>query len=386
MCDTLCVVRPGTTLFAKNSDRPPSEVQLIESHSAREPGGTLRTTHIEMPDSGAYAVLGSRPEWMWGFEHGVNEHRVAIGNEKVFTTLDPNKQPPGLTGMDLVRLGLERGRTADEALEAMTALLAEHGQGGVCDKTTGESYFSSFIIASPGSGWILETSGRTWVAAPVTGSAAISNRLTLRTEWTRSSRDVPPGADWDAWRHPNAPTGHADVRLAASHTCLAAAQPSVTSLAAHLRSHGREPSVPERFAPDGDGVTVCMHLRGFQNTTSSMIAELRADPAAPLRAWVAPGQPCVSVYLPVFPPHAVPDALSDPAAWHAFALLRDRVEREVPALREVRALLDPIEADTWREAQAVDDDPERQRAFVESAWKRVEDAVGSLLQGMSVAT
>jgi len=39
-----------------------------------------------------------------------DEHGVAIGNEKVYTKANPNKEPPALIGMDLVRLGLERGR------------------------------------------------------------------------------------------------------------------------------------------------------------------------------------------------------------------------------------------------------------------------------------
>jgi hypothetical protein len=333
--------------------------------------------------------MGARPAWGWGFEHGVNEHRVAIGNEKVFTTLDPNKEPPGLTGMDLVRLGLERGRTANQALEAITSLFSEHGQGGVCDQTTGESYFSSFIICDPRSAWILETSGRTWVAAPVWGTAAISNRLTLSTEWTRSSSDVPAGADWDAWRHPRAPTGHADVRLAASQACLATtnAAPSPAELAAHLRSHGTQASdpvapLPTGFAPDGTGVTVCMHLRRFQNTTSSMIAELPADPALPLRAAVAPGQPCVSVFAPLFPPHAVPAALGEEAAWRAFAALRDRVEADSEAMSEIRAAFDPLEAQLWAEADAVAARPSEHAAFVEDAWRRAWQAVARLGAGV----
>src|SRR3990172_1825039 len=222
MCDTLCAIRPWGALFAKNSNRPLREVQLIEAYARRSGGSPLRTQYLTLDDPGAQALLGSRPAWLWGFEHGVNGRRVAIGNEKVHTTRDPFAEPPALIGMDIVRLGLERGGTADEALEAMTSTLERHGQGGVANNTSNEPYFSSFLIADPGSGWILETAGRTWVAAPVIGVAAISNRLSIRTEWTRSSADVPPGADWDAWRNQAAPTGYADVRLAASRACLAA--------------------------------------------------------------------------------------------------------------------------------------------------------------------
>ena len=108
MCDTLCVPTADGMLFAKNSDRPPNEAQVVESYAARPGGGSLQTQYLTIPDADAAALVGSRPTWLWGLEHGVNEHGVAIGNEKIWTIDDPRAAPPALIGMDLVRLALER--------------------------------------------------------------------------------------------------------------------------------------------------------------------------------------------------------------------------------------------------------------------------------------
>ena len=90
-CDTLVALPPAThdriTLFAKNSDRPPRECQRIVQLRARRPpsGSPVRCQYLEIPEVAETAtILGSQPYWLWGLEHGVNEHRVAIGNEMVF--------------------------------------------------------------------------------------------------------------------------------------------------------------------------------------------------------------------------------------------------------------------------------------------------------------
>lgn len=396
MCDTLCVVGAGRTLFAKNSDRPVGEVQLVESHGRRAAGGRLRTQYLEIEDAGAAATLGSRPDWLWGFEHGVNEHRVAIGNEAVQTVDDPQVAEPALIGMDLVRLGLERAGTADDATEVITALLDEHGQGGIADATHELPYFSSFLIAGPAGGWVLETSGRTWAARPVDDGAAISNRLTLRRDWTRASPDVEPGADFDVWRNPDAPTGHADQRLEATRACVAAAATphSPRDLVAAMRHHGTHPwgapgsdpgdvePPPDLVLPDGTGVSVCMHVRGFTVTTGSMVAELSADPTVPLRAWVAVGSPCASVYVPVFPPDGVPSELADPGVWRRFDRLRERVEADPAALADVRAALAPVESELWDEADALVAEGAARTdlvAWARASWPRVAAALTALV-------
>jgi len=56
----------------------------------------------------------------------VNEHGVAIGNEKIFTVERPGDLPPALLGMDVVRLVLERARDANAIPHAAAELLVEN--------------------------------------------------------------------------------------------------------------------------------------------------------------------------------------------------------------------------------------------------------------------
>src|SRR5262245_34570709 len=134
-CDSLVALGGATTdgavLFAKNSDRPAAECQpLVQLPAARHaPGTRLRCQYLEITQVPETArLIGSRPFWLWGFEHGLNEHGVAIGNHTVFTK--DALRGYGLIGMDLVRLGLERARTAAQAVEVISALAETHGQGG----------------------------------------------------------------------------------------------------------------------------------------------------------------------------------------------------------------------------------------------------------------
>ena len=57
VCDTVCVLGDGVTLFAKNSDRPPSEPQIVEAFPRRAAGGTTGVQYIEIPETGAYSTL-----------------------------------------------------------------------------------------------------------------------------------------------------------------------------------------------------------------------------------------------------------------------------------------------------------------------------------------
>ncbi|OWW39655.1 Peptidase family C69 [Pseudomonas aeruginosa] len=192
MCDTLILRHQGQTWFAKNSDREPAEPQrLLRLPAVRnDPEARLRTTYLDIPQAAQrHALVISQPSWIWGAEMGVNEHGVAIGNEAVFTKLT-RQRGTALLGMDLLRLGLERGASAREALEVITGLLQRYGQGGPAgyrDKRI--RYDNSFLIADPGEAWVLETAGNLWAAKKVE-RWAISNALTLGHEFDLCSRDL----------------------------------------------------------------------------------------------------------------------------------------------------------------------------------------------------
>ena len=398
MCDALCVISSTGLIFAKNSDRPPGEVQVVEAFGPRRAGGAVRTQYLEIPDAGAFRFIGSRPTWLWGVEHGVNEHGVAIGNEKIWTTGRPRDRAPALLGMDLVRLGLERAHTADEALAVMTALIEVHGQGGSGERDTVEPYDSSFLIADARGGWVIETCDRTWVAKRAGTGAAVSNRVSLGEDWTNASADVPVGSDFQSWRHPRAPTSVADHRLAVTRACVEQGEGvTAAEIVATLRDHGNGPwgsprtAVGSEGAPtplptepghDHRGVTVCMHVRGYQATTASMVCRVDAeasDPCGATRAYVALGSPCVSIYVPVFPGEGVPRALSDPGTWSRFASARARAESDPEALTRIRSVFAPVEDALWSAADAIAlTDTDAMRAFTATAFTSVDAALTQL--------
>ncbi len=184
MCDTFVSLtsasKDKTVIFGKNSDRISNEAQLITyiPRTKYSMGEEVQCTHLTIPQvNETAAILMSQPYWMYGCEMGCNEYDVAIGNEAV-ATKEPLKQT-GLLGMDLLRLGLERGKTAKEALEIIINLLEKYGQGGAHNKK-GLNYHNSMIIADPEEAYVLETAGDWWIVEIVKDFRSISNNISIR--------------------------------------------------------------------------------------------------------------------------------------------------------------------------------------------------------------
>ena len=346
MCDTLAVVSGDGVLFAKNSDRDPNEAQLLDwqPRATHAPAARVRCTWIEIPQAPAtHAVLLSRPFWMFGAEIGANEHGVAIGNEAVFT-----REPyaaTGLTGMDLVRLALERARNADEAVQLIVSLLERHGQGGGCGhEKRGFTYHNSFLVADPRGAIVLETAGRHHATERVTGARSISNVLTIpsfaRAHSDRIKTRVAGGR----------------ARLArTSNLCRLAKSPA--ELMAVLRDHGAGRRWPVYARSNGAMRAPCMHAGGLvaaSQTTASWVADLRAD--EPRHFVTATAAPCLSVFKPVRVTEPLdlgpaPTDRFDPETlwWLQESLHRRLIADPTPLAEDYVAARDALEAQLWLE-------------------------------------
>lgn len=352
MCDTLCVLpglsANGAAMLAKNSDREPNEPHVIRFVPAQEhaAGEKLRCTYIGIPQAPrTNAVLLLKPDWIWGAEMGVNEHGVAIGNEAVFTKA--KKGPDALTGMDLLRLALERADSAEAALNTIVRLLKEFGQGGNCGYTKDFRYDNSFLIADAKSAYILETSGKNYAAAPVRDKAAISNRLFIRGEHTAreglkenedfAGRFTEPVFSFFA---------RGKQRRGQALCALSEGPVSAARMMAALRTHA--PGVDGHEFSRGSVGSVCMHAGGLigDHTTGSFVAVLRQG--APMTIWATGAStPCIAAFKPVFFGAGGAPVFNSEEQGRQYWLKRERLHRavlagcvDVCALRKKRGALE----------------------------------------------
>lgn len=293
MCDTLGKLGTGRSFFAKNSDRSPNEIQILEYHSAKKGlSGKVDCTYLSVPQAEeTFAVLLSRPVWMWGAEMGINEFGLCIGNEAVFTKGAYGKT--GLTGMDMVRLALERTKTAEDARNLLISLLETYGQGGNCGFDHDFYYDNAFLIMDRESLYVLETAGTQWVCKQF-DAANISNRLSIGADGDRYSG----GTAFDfrkRFTEPVYTTFSGSARRAQQLRSHLHAADSVAGCMSALRQHDCRVSNP--FAA-GSVSSACMHYGGLvgDHSTASMVVSLEADRTV---VWsTGSSLPCVSLFKP----------------------------------------------------------------------------------------
>jgi secernin len=342
MCDTWVALPDTTTtqnvIFAKNSDRPIFDCQPLVLNQRRdwEADSHIQLEYIRLPQvETTYTTLGASHYWCWGYEEGINEYGIAIGNEAIYTKTFKQLTSAhhagkhvecGLLGMDLIRLALERSQTAEQAIYIMGNLIEQYGQFGSGVPTqshTSGGYDNSFIIADSSEAWVLEAVGRRWVAKRYTsGYRSISNELSIRQQWNASSSDIEQYARQQGWWHTNETFDFARVYIDDEKSRQVSHMRVMRSRQLLADRHGQiDDAWMKRIArdhyedtflqgahfdvADPDFLSICMHVSSadftWGNTASSCVAILPKSLGEMSIFWWTPGPPCNGCYVPFFP-------------------------------------------------------------------------------------
>ncbi|KAF1580880.1 Secernin-2, partial [Eudyptes moseleyi] len=343
-------------------------------------------TYLEIEQAErTHAVVLSRPAWLWGAEMGANEHGVCVGNEGVWTR-EPLGEDEALLGMDLVRLGLERGSSAREALEVIVALLERYGQGGSCkEEPVPFVYHNTFLLADRAEAWVLETAGRYWAAQRIRGERAlvvpggwgalsppslthtpppafaegsrnISNQLSIGREITAEHAGLRQRACSQGWWNGDGEFSFAEVfSLTHQPARMEAAKARYRAGKELLRQHAGHITAETFMAILRDKASgICVDSEGFR-TAGSMVSVLPRDPTLPcVHFFTATPDPSRSVFKPfVFvaglkpaPQVRSPTFRDDPAK--KVPRFQSTVDRRHELYRRHQAALELMEKDQER--------------------------------------
>jgi secernin len=370
MCDTFVALpaqtRDQSMLFAKSADCEVNEANALVRvpHEKHAKGEAVRITHLVIPQAEeTFEILLTKAFWTYGCEIGVNEFGLSMGEEAVFTT-QMDEEKDGIIGPDLMRIGLERARNCREAIQIMTDLLEQYGQGGSAELKGNSHFDSSFILSDPDEAYILETAGRKWAVKKVEAVASISNMLGIGRDWDMCSAAV--GGEKIDWAKTYGlpeipPTLGSPVRQAITYNGLRAAQGEISAQTIFdiMRHHGQgyHPAKAEAHR------NICVHAGPQENrwwqADGVMVTEAGAHG---VMTWVTgTSGTCVSIFKPVFLGMELPDIGPYPtehfdprALWWKHELLHRRAMADFDHLvPEIRADFDRIEAEFLAQAETV---------------------------------
>lgn len=337
-CSTMVAVSSATkdsnVIFGKNSDRAVNEAQPLCFYPARdhEEGNMVKCTYISIPQAKhTYACIGSRPYNIFGFEHGINECGVMIGNEAVFGKELPEIRR-GLLGMDILRLALERSDSAAKAVEVMGHLLETYGTGG--DPGSRVPYFNAnYIIADTKESYMFESCQRYWAAKKVESTGHLSNCYSLGDDYDLIGKDVADQVIRKGWAPKsdkiniaaaftnddgNYDWAEGYFRYCRQHQLMNNHEPfTVKMMMENLRDHYSEEM--RNCLPYGIAAakfpTICCHPAGINGcvTAASAVCTLNDKAPDPFRFvyWGCMAPPCCSIYRPLFNINWIPEELEE---------------------------------------------------------------------------
>jgi secernin len=268
-------------------------------------------------------TLGLQGLGQWGYLHGVNSCGVAIGCTALRTRLACNA--PGLLGIELVRLALERARTARQAVDLIADLVSRHGQAYADDTMVD----GAFLIADGREAFALETAGSFWAQQEVRQVRAMSDFCAIRQDWDRVAHGLAARAMEQGWRQDDG--SKLDFAGVVAPEMVQTGSPlrrwgRATLLLEELNGHldlpffrrllgdhyegcddEADPILPGRGIPP-----LCLHPRSPDAlmTGSSLVVRVGSVTTHGQVAWCCPGPPCIGVYLPVLLDGELPEAFA----------------------------------------------------------------------------
>lgn len=311
----------GNMIFGKNSDRPADECQplVLTPAATHQPIQDAGCQYVDVPQAAETCrVVGSKPWWCAGYEHGFNEHMVVIGNEGLPTKFQAAaSSDTRLVGMEIVRIALERSRSAAEAVDVITSLVETHGQGkfGRPDPSAqrgalGNSYDNSFLVADPREAYVVECAGFDWAVRKVKSAdrcwsisnvsnlseqdlkvsataqaSAVTLAATVTAEPVAGGTVAGPGLQWTASFGDLKAARNGATRQARSAALLNALAPpsgpgvDALSMMLTLSDHGdstTDTGFVVNIRPPG-AVSLCVHNRHDLSNRGTTAASLVAD-------------------------------------------------------------------------------------------------------------
>lgn len=385
-CDTMVALASttsgGNTVFAKNSDRPQEEAQpLVMIPATTHTGGYSGTQFVDVPQIGrTYRHVGSKPYWCSGYEHGYNEHQVVIGNEALPSLL-PESNDPKLVGMEVLRLGLERSKSAAEAVEVVTTLVSKHGQGKFDNDAGVRTYDNIYLIADPVSAYVVECVGHDWAVKKVDDLASISNVAQIGS----NADSVSEGAKQKALELGLIKQGFsstfefgttfgdpANSASGAARQCRSdamlrggAGNLDVRAMMEVLTDHSDGENPEEDHVVDvSSDVSICLHRTSGDSkgaSTASLVADLCATGERLPIYWTGMYSPCMTVFLPQFIEGELPSVLSvgshneslDSPWWDFYRLTHHGLATGVERRQEIRSELASIQNELFESAYEI---------------------------------
>ncbi len=181
------------SIISKNRDLGPNTISEVvkENGSDHASNEIYKAAYIDIPQaSRTYSFIGSRSAGRWGYGMGINEFQVIVADNDA-PTRDELAFTNGLHDNDYVRLVLERAKTAREGVQILTKLTEKYGQAWNA---------IMFEIGDPQELWIVEITGKRWVARRYQDTyTARSNQFQITDDYEICSHDLISYAQSMGW-------------------------------------------------------------------------------------------------------------------------------------------------------------------------------------------